>query len=68
MLNQICMYQFKEDCNDIISDLAITRLDGNDLDPNFPADKLLLEMNTKDMSGGDIFTLENYKIIFKNPS
>jgi hypothetical protein len=34
LVNQMCLYKFdgKGDCNDMIADLKITRLNGQDLD------------------------------------
>ena len=47
MLNQLCLYQFKEDCNDIIEGVKATRLDGNDLDPFFEPDITFSKMNSE---------------------
>lgn len=65
LLNQVCTFHFKEPCQDIVEDIVQTRLDGGDIDLSFEPDRQFMQMNSEQLAGGDIFTLENYKILFK---
>ncbi len=59
----MCVYLFQEDCTDIIEDIKITRLDGQNIDAKFEQDQK--ELDSIQKANGDTFILENYKIIFK---
>jgi len=62
VVNQLCLYQYKRACDDIVEDVVRTRLDGNEVDITFDGDLALLNGVQKQNVG---FNLETYKLIFK---
>ena len=62
VVNQLCLYQYKRACDDILEDVVRTRLDGNEVDITFDGDLSLLNGVQKQNVG---FNLETYKLIFK---
>jgi hypothetical protein len=53
------MYQYGSDCSDTVKDIAPVRLDGNSLDKEDAYSKATSET----MAGGDLYTIESYKLV-----
>ena len=65
LFNQVCKYQYGQDCTTIVNDLQITRLDGIGLDYTFEQDQRFLKLDQSAESSGSLFTVDNYRIILK---
>jgi hypothetical protein len=65
LFNQVCKYEYGQDCTTIVDDLEITRLDGIKLDYSFEQDQRFLKLDQSAESSGSLFTVDNYRIVLK---
>ena len=65
LFNQVCKYQYGQDCTSIVENLEITRLDGISLDFSFEQDQRFLKLDQSAESSGSLFTVDNYRIVLK---
>ena len=58
-------YQFPNEplIGDVIDKILVTRLDGIELDEAFEQDKNQKQINSREEASGQLFILENYKLI-----
>lgn len=62
VVNQVCLYQYKRACDDLVEDVVRTRLDGNTPDITFEGDLAMLNGVQAQNVG---YNLETYKLVFK---